>query len=116
MFLKCSVDFAITMTIGTPGKAARHKMQVIAACCKCGRQARFPAADVANFYNFGHTLACLPFKCRECELGDSRITAFEYLNDRARQIVVWRQMKLKWPVASGSGNTAREQVCRKSGG
>lgn len=95
MFLICSIAFAMTMTIDTLGKAARHKMLVIAECRRCGRQARFLAADVANFYNPGRSLESLPFKCRECDLGDCRITAAEYLNDRTREIVVWRPMKLK---------------------
>jgi len=85
----------MTMTIDTLGKAARHRMLVTAQCRRCGREARFLASDLAQFYNPGRSLFGLPFKCRECNLGNCKISTSEYLNDRTREIIVWRPMKVK---------------------
>lgn len=85
----------MTTTIDTLAKAARHNMLVVAECRRCGRQAKFLASDLVNFYHAGRDLRTLPFKCRECDLMDCKVTSMEYLNDRTRETVVWRPTKIK---------------------
>lgn len=87
--------FAMTILIDTLAKAARHRMLVVAECRRCHRKAQFLASDLANFYNPGRDLRTLPFKCRECDVMDCKISPIEYLNDRTREVVVWRPVKVK---------------------
>ncbi len=85
----------MTILIDTLARAARHNMLVVAECRRCGRQAKFMATDLAKFYNPGRDLRTLPFKCRECDAMDCKISPMEFYTDRTREVVVWRPVKVK---------------------
>ncbi|SMD08377.1 hypothetical protein SAMN05880593_1209 [Rhizobium sp. RU36D] len=82
-------------TVDTLGKAAYHNLLVVAECRQCGRRAKFLAEDLARYYYSDRKIRSLPFKCRECDAMDCKISLTEYLNDRTREVVVWRPMKIR---------------------
>ncbi|QRM54600.1 hypothetical protein [Sinorhizobium sp. BG8] len=83
----------MTITIDTLGKAARHRMLVVATCRRCERQAKFMASDLAGMYGAGRDPRELPFKCRECGVRDSKVTVIEFPFDRKPDTVIWRPVK-----------------------
>ena len=85
----------MTNTIDTLGKAGRHNMLVLVECRACGRQAKFLAQDLANFYGYAVAPAALPFRCEECNTRDCKITVTETNYERKHEIVVWRPVKLR---------------------
>ncbi|MGF0536446.1 hypothetical protein ACQQ2Q_00530 [Agrobacterium sp. ES01] len=85
----------MTSLIDTLGKAARHNMLVVVRCLGCGREAKFMAHELAVFYGHGRVLDTLPFKCLECGVSEKKIRPMEFMNDRTREIIVWRPTKMK---------------------
>lgn len=85
----------MTSSINTLSKAARYNMLLVVRCRRCGKEARFLASDLIKFYSPGRSLDSLPFKCRECDVVDNHIRPMEFMNDRTRETIVWRPVKVK---------------------
>lgn len=95
MFFICSNVQIMSTFIDTLGKAVRHQMLIVAECRQCGRQARFLASDLVQFYGHGRIIQSLPFKCRECGIGGCKILPVEHQTERVHEVVVWRPVKIK---------------------
>jgi hypothetical protein len=80
--------------IDTLGKAGRHRMLVVAECRLCGREAKFYAEELANFYGRGRDPQTLRFRCKPCNSIECRITIIEQSFERKREIIVWRPVRV----------------------
>ncbi|MCF3638486.1 hypothetical protein LXM94_00700 [Rhizobium sp. TRM95111] len=95
MFTIRSILADMTSTIKSLAQAARHDMLLAVRCRGCGHCANFLAADVAKFANSSRPLEAIRFVCSECDGRDIAVLPSQIDRDRARNILVWRPVRLK---------------------
>lgn len=70
-------------------------MLVVAECRRCGREARFYAEELANFYGRGRDPQTLKFRCKHCNDTKCKITLIHQSFERKPEMIVWRPVKVK---------------------
>jgi hypothetical protein len=95
MFFLCSKLDSMAGLIDTLGKAARHRLLVLVACRRCGREARFYAEELATHYGHGRDPQSLKFRCEGCKASSCRITLVEQSVEPNHEMIVWRPLRVK---------------------
>jgi hypothetical protein len=84
----------MTSTLKNLGQAARYGMLVRVTCRKCEKVGYFIAGDLASVLGYGRSLESLKFRCRECEVTDCEVVAFEDDRDRVnKKRTIWRPVQ-----------------------
>jgi hypothetical protein len=87
---------AMPRPIRTLEDAARHGLYIQAECLPCDRKALFFSLDLTQFVHPSRAIQNVPFRCKQC--GSRRLKTYvvERDNERIREAVVWRPMRMKW--------------------